>query len=111
MPFESGLPVKAMFFSKEWSVGKTVDFIAQKYKLRNENNLSNCQVCSWRVVSPPHYLSKTFLVLVLQVLVTVSLESSIPFTCKAMYVVVTVLQHIQWAGNGPPFAWRKEERK
>ena len=29
---------KPMFFSREWSVGKVVDSIAQKYKLKNENN-------------------------------------------------------------------------
>jgi hypothetical protein len=27
-----------MFFSREWSIGKVVDYTAQKYKLRNENN-------------------------------------------------------------------------
>ena len=32
---------------QEWSVGKAVDFIAQKYNLRNDNNLVNSKV-QWR---------------------------------------------------------------
>ena len=32
---EEGVP---MFFSREWSVGKVVDYIAQRHKLKNENN-------------------------------------------------------------------------
>lgn len=33
-----GSPDKPMFFSREWSVGKVVDFVAQKNGLRNSNN-------------------------------------------------------------------------
>jgi len=33
-----------MFFSREWSVGRVVDFIAQKHKLPNENHLPQAEV-------------------------------------------------------------------
>ncbi|KAL5466983.1 hypothetical protein EMCRGX_G031148 [Ephydatia muelleri] len=39
LPEGDSLLTAALFFSKEWSVGKAVDFIAHKYNLRNENNV------------------------------------------------------------------------
>ena len=65
LPKEYGLPNKPMFFSKvrvvtdrqtrsylthtlnplqEWAVGRVIDFVAEKFKLRNENNKQCTQV-------------------------------------------------------------------
>ena len=33
-----------MFFSREWSVGRVVDFIAQKHKLLNDNHVPQAPV-------------------------------------------------------------------
>lgn len=33
-----------MFFDKEWSVGKSIDVIADKFKVENKNNMSNCKM-------------------------------------------------------------------
>lgn len=62
LPKEYGLPNKPMFFSKvreqevalphspsslhpqEWAVGRVIDFVAEKLKLRNENNKQCTQV-------------------------------------------------------------------
>ena len=63
LPKEYGLPNKPMFFSKvrvvtdkqevtlltqytqqEWAVGRVIDFVAEKFKLHNENNKQCTQV-------------------------------------------------------------------
>ncbi len=43
---QAGLPQAdtPMYFSKEWSMGKVIDFIAQKHKLTNNNHLSQAPV-------------------------------------------------------------------
>ena len=50
LPEEAASPDKAMYFSKEWSVGKVVDYVAQKHKLTNENNFLHSQVESVKSV-------------------------------------------------------------
>lgn len=39
LPEECGLQRAPLFFSREWSMGKAVDFMARKYNLRNDNNV------------------------------------------------------------------------
>ena len=44
LPEGTASPQQQLFFSKEWSVGKVVDYVARKHKLVNENNLLHSKV-------------------------------------------------------------------
>ncbi|XP_064393339.1 AN1-type zinc finger protein 1-like isoform X1 [Halichondria panicea] len=60
LPRTSGLPNTSMFVSKEWCVGRTVDYIAQRFKLKNDNHKAHaqklCLYCEGAVLGMSHKL-------------------------------------------------------
>lgn len=49
-----------MFFSKEWSVGRVVDYVAQRHRLTNQNNLLHAQVETWSIMCLCHLVGRIY---------------------------------------------------